>query len=79
MAQGYARLKEMGLGHDEACQLLNIKSIKQDWIDKGQSIGDFIDAEAEALMKRGRQESTGVGSAKEFATPLFRFKGRADN
>jgi phage recombination protein Bet len=55
----YARLKEMGLGHDEACQLLNIKSIKQDWMDKGQSIGDFIDAVAEALTKRGRQESTG--------------------
>jgi phage recombination protein Bet len=60
----YARLKEMGLGHDEACQLLNIKSIKQDWIDKGQSIGDFIDAEAEALMKRGRQESTGSEAQK---------------
>jgi len=55
----YARLKEMGLGHDEACQLLNIKSIKQDWMDKGLSIGDFIDAVAEALTKRGRQESTG--------------------
>jgi hypothetical protein len=55
----YARLKEMGLGHDEACQLLNIKSIKHDWMDKGQSIGDFIDAVAEALTKRGRQESTG--------------------
>ena len=55
----YARLKEMGLAHDQACQLLNIKSIKQDWIDKGQTIGDFIDAVAEALTKRGRQESTG--------------------
>jgi phage recombination protein Bet len=54
----YARLKEMGLGHDQACQLLNIKSIKQDWMDKRQSIGDFIDAVAEALTKRGRQEST---------------------
>jgi len=60
----YARLKEMGLGHDEACQLLNIKSIKQDWIDKGQSIGDFIDAVAEALTKRGRQESTGSEAQK---------------
>lgn len=54
----YARLKEMGLGHDEACQLLNIKSIKEDWIGKGQSIGDFIETIAEALTKRGRQEST---------------------
>lgn len=54
----YARLKEMGLGHDEACQLLNIKSIKEDWIEKSQSIGDFIDAVAEALTKRGRLEST---------------------
>jgi len=54
----YARLKEMGLGHDEACQLLKIKSIKQDWMDKGQTIGDFIDTVAEALMKRGRQELT---------------------
>jgi phage recombination protein Bet len=60
----YARLKEMGLGHDEACQLLNIKSIKQDWMDKGQSIGDFIDAVAEALTKRGRQESTGSEAQK---------------
>jgi phage recombination protein Bet len=55
----YARLKEMGLGHDQACQLLNIKSIKQDWMDNGQSIGDFIDTVATALTKRGRQESTG--------------------
>ena len=54
----YARLKEMGLVHDQACQLLNIKSIKQDWMDKGQSIGAFIDAVAEALTKRGHQEST---------------------
>jgi len=60
----YARLKEMGLGHDEACQLLNIKSIKQDWMDQGQSIGDFIDAVAEALTKRGRQESTGSEAQK---------------
>ena len=60
----YARLKEMGLGHDEACQLLNIKSIKQDWMDQGQSIGDFIDAVAEALTKRGRQESTGPEAQK---------------
>jgi hypothetical protein len=27
-------------------------------MDKGQTIGDFIDTVAEALMKRGRQEST---------------------
>ena len=60
----YARLKEMGLGHDQACQLLNIKSIKQDWMDKGQSIGDFIDTVAEALTKRGRQESTGSEAQK---------------
>jgi hypothetical protein len=60
----YARLKEMGLGHDQACQLLNIKSIKQDWMDKGKSIGDFIDAVAEALTKRGRQESTGSEAQK---------------
>jgi phage recombination protein Bet len=60
----YARLREMGLGHDQACQLLNIMSIKQDWMDKGQSIGDFIDAVAEALMKRGRQESTGSEAQK---------------
>jgi phage recombination protein Bet len=60
----YARLKEMGLAHDQACQLLNIKSIKQDWIDKGQTIGDFIDAVAEALTKRGRQESTGSEAQK---------------
>lgn len=53
----YARLKEMGLNHDEACQLLNIKSIKDDWIDKGQSIGDFVETVAEALTKRGHQES----------------------
>jgi phage recombination protein Bet len=60
----YARLKEMGLGHDQACQLLNIKSIKQDWMDQGQSIGDFIDAVAVALTKRGRQESTGSEAQK---------------
>jgi phage recombination protein Bet len=60
----YARLKEMGLGHDQACQLLNIKSIKQDWMDQGQSIGDFIDAVAESLTKRGRQESTGSEAQK---------------
>jgi len=60
----YARLKEMGLGHDEACQLLNIKSIKQDWMDKRKSIGDFIDAVAGALMKRGLQESTGSEAQK---------------
>jgi phage recombination protein Bet len=60
----YARLKEMGLGHDQACQLINIKSIKQDWIDKEQSIGDFIDAVAEALTKRGRQGSTGSEAQK---------------
>jgi|GEM_PF-328393 len=53
----YARLKEMGLGHNEACQLHNIKSIKEDWIDRGQSIGDFVDTLAEALTRRGRQES----------------------
>jgi len=61
----YARLKEMGLGHDQACQLLNIKSIKQDWMDKGQTIGDFIDAVAKALSKRGRQESTGSEAQKD--------------
>ena len=61
----YARLKEMGLGHDQACQLLNIKSIKQDWMDKGLSIGDFIDAVAEALTKRGRQESAGSKVQKD--------------
>jgi phage recombination protein Bet len=60
----YARLKEMGLGHDQACQLLNIKSIKQDWMDNGQSIGDFIDTVAKALTKRGRQESTGSEGQK---------------
>jgi phage recombination protein Bet len=60
----YARLKEMGLGHDEACQLLNIKSIKQEWMDKGQSIGDFIDAVAEALTKRDCQESTRAEAQK---------------
>jgi phage recombination protein Bet len=60
----YARLKEMGLGHDQACQLLNIKSIKQDWMDKGKSIGDFIDAVAEALTKRGHQESAGSEAQK---------------
>ena len=60
----YARLKEMGLGHDQACQLLNIKSIKQDWMDKRKSIGDFIDAVAGALMKRGLQESTGSEAQK---------------
>ena len=60
----YARLKEMGLGHDQACQLLNIKSIKQGWIDKGQAIGDFIDAVAEGLTKRGHQESTGSEAQK---------------
>jgi hypothetical protein len=65
----YARLKEMGLAHDEACQLLNIKSIKQDWMDKGQSIGDFIDAVAKALSKRGRQESTG-SEARKNSPPL---------
>ncbi|MFZ2037887.1 MAG: phage recombination protein Bet [Dehalococcoidales bacterium] len=63
----YARLKEMGLGHDEACQLLNIKSIKQDWMDRGQTIGDFIDAVAEALTKRGRQESTGSEAQKNLS------------
>jgi len=65
----YARLKEMGLAHDQACQLLNIKSIKQDWMDKGQSIGDFIDAVAKALSKRGRQESTG-SEARKNSPPL---------
>ncbi len=64
----YARLKEMGLGHDEACQLLNIKSIKEDWIGKGQSIGDFVETVAEALTKRGRQEFKHfVGTVAEYA------------
>ena len=74
----YARLKEMGLGHDQACQLLNIKSIKQDWMDQGQSIGDFIDAVAEALTKRGRQESTGSEAQKNSPPRLFHFKNSAN-
>jgi phage recombination protein Bet len=64
----YARLKEMGLGHDQACQLLNLKSVKQDWMDKRKSIGDFIDAVAKALTKRGRQEST-VSEAQKNSLP----------
>jgi len=50
----YAKLGEMGITHDDACQMLKIKSIKEDWIDKGQTIGDFVETIAELLAKTGR-------------------------
>jgi phage recombination protein Bet len=48
----YAKLSEMGLKHDEACQLLGIQHIKEDWLDKGKSIESFIDQVSKAKAKK---------------------------